>query len=328
LNNKKNILYIISGETGFKKTDENILKSIGTVRKFDYKSKWTYLNLKILLNVICCHTIVIWFASIHAVPVILLNYFFNRRLIIIAGGFDVANEPKMRYGALRCKSRAILGKWILARADSVIAVSSSNYQEIIGNGNLSPKKVHLIYNAVSGKPTSLDIKKMNQILTVGEINKETFLRKGLDRFIKVAKQMPDVQFIHIGKWTDNKGKSCQEMINYVKHISPENIQYLGFVHKEVLEQYYSESKIYLQLSRHEAFGVSVVEAMSYNCIPIVTNSYALPEIVNSNGIVVNSIIDTMQNIKSVLSSNPIIIDNGLLEKYSVENRKKAFKQII
>jgi len=68
--------------------------------------------------------------------------------------------------------------------------------------------------------------------------------------------------------------------------------------------------------------------MSYNCIPIVTNSYALPEIVNSNGIVVNSIIDTMQNIKSVLSSNPIIIDNGLLEKYSVENRKKAFKQII
>ena len=328
MNNKKNILYIISGETGFKKTDEQILQSLGNVCKIDYLTVWDYINPTILLKLIWCHTIVIWFASIHAVPVILLNYFFNRRLIIIAGGFDVANEPKMRYGALRCKSRAILGKWILARADSVIAVSSSNYQEIIGNGNLSPKKVHLIYNAVSGKPTSLDIKKMNQILTVGEINQETFLRKGLDRFIKVAKQMPDVQFIHIGKWTDNKGKSCQEMINYVKHISPENIQYLGFVHKEVLEQYYSESKIYLQLSRHEAFGVSVVEAMSYNCIPIVTNSYALPEIVNSNGIVVNSIIDTMQNIKSVLSSNPIIIDNGLLEKYSVENRKKAFKQII
>ena len=158
MNNKKNILYIISGETGFKKTDENILKSIGTVRKFDYKSKWTYLNLKILLNVICCHTIVIWFASIHAVPVILLNYFFNRRLIIIAGGFDVANELKINYGAMRGKSRAILGKWILARANSVIAVSKSNYQEIIENGIEFIIEPYIRFKGLAGEQATMFFK--------------------------------------------------------------------------------------------------------------------------------------------------------------------------
>ena len=94
-----------------------------------------------------CNTIVVWFASSHAFPVILLNYFFNKQLIIIAGGFDVANVPNINYGAMRGKSRAKLGKWLLSRAHLVIAVSKSNRQEIIENGSVTPKKISLIYNA-------------------------------------------------------------------------------------------------------------------------------------------------------------------------------------
>ena len=169
--NNKNIFYIISGETGFKKTDEEILKSLGNVRKMDYTSKTSYFNPIVWINLIWCQSIVIWFASGHAIPVILLNYLFNKRLIIIAGGFDVANEPTMRYGAMRGKSRAIIGKWILSRAHSIIAVSKSNYQEIVENGRVNSPKVHLIYNAVSKKENHQHIEKKQQILTVGEINR-------------------------------------------------------------------------------------------------------------------------------------------------------------
>ena len=67
----------------------------------------------------------------------------------------------------------------------------------------------------------------------------------------------------------------EKTINRVKKYAPENVTFLGFLKKTELIGYYKTSKFYLQLSRHEAFGVSVVEAMSYGCIPIVSNQYSI-----------------------------------------------------
>ena len=328
MNNQKKILYIISGETGYKKTDEIILRSLGNVRKLNYKSGWNYINPKLLLNHIWCNTIVVWFASFHVFPVILLNYFFNKRLIIIAGGFDVANVPNINYGAMRGNSRAKLGKWLLLRAHSVIAVSKSNRQEIIENGNVALKKISLIYNAIPKILITHTIKKKNQVLTVGEVNEETYLRKGLDRFIKIAKKMPTIKFIHIGKWTDNHGRVSSKMIEYVKSISPSNIYYLGFVDKKELDKYYEESKIYLQLSRHEAFGVSVVEAMRYGCTPVVSNAFALPEVGGNNGFIINNIGEAINVIKLAMLNQHHKLNNNWLEKFSTEKRLQRFKIII
>jgi len=324
----KNILYIISGENGYKKTDETIFRSLGYVRKLNYKSKWNYIDPKLLLNLIWCDTIIIWFASYHAFPIVLLNYFFNKRLIIIAGGFDVANVPNINYGAMRGQSRSKLGKWLLLRAHSVIAVSKSNRQEIIENGSVTPKKISLIYNAIPEIIITHTIKKKNQILTVGEINEETYLRKGLDRFIEIAKKMPTIQFIHIGNWTDNHGRVSSKMIEYVKSISPSNMHYLGYLENKELEKYYEESKIYLQLSRHEAFGVSVVEAMRYGCTPVVSNAFALPEVVGNNGFVINNIGEAINVIKLAMLNKHHKLNNNWLEKFSTEKRLQRFKIII
>ena len=128
--------------------------------------------------------------------------------------------------------------------------------------------------------------------------------------------------IHIVK------KTFDEMFKYVESISPPNIKYLGYVNTEVLRQYYLESKVYLQLSRHEAFGISVVEAMSYNCTPIVTNSYALPEIVGRNGFIVQNIDEAILKIKTVLESELFSIDHSLLSEFLIENRRDKFNQLI
>ena len=154
---------------------------------------------------------------------------------------------------------------------------------------LSSKKAFLTSISASVVKRS-NVKKKKQVLTVGEINKETYLRKGLDRFIDLAKGMLDINFYHIGKWTDNKGNFDDTFFNYVKSISPKNIEYLGYLNDEELYNFFKESKVYAQLSRHEAFGVSVVEAISYNCIPVVWNSFSLPEVVCGNGFIVDNLL--------------------------------------
>ena len=320
----------MAGETGFINTDEKILSSFADVRTTIIATILDWFKLDLLLNCWLADSILIWFASTHTIPVVLLNYLFNKPLYIIAGGWDVANVPEIKYGGMQGGSRTAIGRWLLRRASKVIAVSKSNYQEIINNGKVHHSKIKLVYNAVSINNQGGFIERKDQVLTVGEINESTFLRKGLDSFINVAHRLPKTSFIHIGKWTDKNGRPCTKMINYVKKISPPNIQYTGFINREDLEKYYNESKVYLQLSRHEAFGISVVEALKGGCFPIVSNCYALPEIIGDSGYVVKGDIvdETVEIIKTVISSDYNIFKPGTHSNFTIDERKKSFMHIL
>ena len=327
---KRKILYLVNGENGFINMDEKILRSFADVRKTVIQSIWDCFKIELVLNFLFADSIIIWFASTHTIPAVLLNYFFNKPLFIIAGGWDVANVPEIKYGGMQGGSRTVIGRWLLSRASKVIAVSKSNRKEIINNGKVLPSNVELIYNVVSLTKYDYIIKKKDQVLTVGEVNKDTFLRKGLDYFIQVAHRLPNISFIHVGKWTDRDGRPCTNMINYVKKLSPPNIQYLGFVDRIELEKYYNESKIYLQLSRHEAFGIAAVEALMGGCRPIVSNCYALPETIGDYGYIVkeNIIDETVENIKTILDIDCHIFKTIALPKFSIEERKKSFMKIL
>ena len=324
---KKNILYIIEGYNGFKRLDEDILNSFSNVRTYNYKSTLNYLDISIFFDIIWSDIIIIWFASKHAIPTLIFNLIINKPLVIIAGGFDVASVPSINYGAMRKGLRKKIGNWILSRATTVISVSHSNHREIERNTNVEKDRIKLIYNAVPNVKKQ-NVKKKKQILTVGEINKETFLRKGLDRFICIAKDMPDINFYHIGKWTDNKGNLDDTFFNYVKSISPENIKYLGYLNNDELYNYYRESKIYAQFSRHEAFGVSLVEAISYDCIPVVWNSFSLPEVVSGNGFIIDNLSSALDKIKLALKLDSNHINKKYLNKFSYASRKESFKKLL
>ena len=248
-------------------------------------------------------------------------------VFIIAGGFDVASVPKINYGAMIGGSRKQIGNWILSNATKVISVSKSNLNDILKNTSIKSSKIELIYNAIPKIP-NLKFEKKRQVLSVGEINKETFYRKGLDRYIAVAKSLDDVNFYHIGKWTDTKGNFDKSHFNYVKSIAPKNMIFLGYVSNNELIEYFKSSKVYIQLSRHEAFGVSVVEALSYQCVPIVTNCYSLPEIIDGNGYVVTNLDEAIEKVKFALDIKNFKVDQKLLEKYSISKRKQLFEKLI
>jgi glycosyltransferase involved in cell wall biosynthesis len=220
--------------------------------------------------------IYLWFASINYFFLVILARLFKKKIVIVAGGYDVANVKYLKYGSFYSPLKSLLVKIMFHTANKIICVSESNKKETIRNSRISTKKIRMIYHGFESKNEFNFSAKKNIIVTIGIINSKSFLRKGIDRFIKTAEVTPEFQFIIIGKF--------EPFLSQMQ--LPSNIKLMGYLDMSELSNIMVQAKIYLQLSRHEAFGCSVAEAMQYGCIPIVSNSYALPEVVGNCGIVI------------------------------------------
>ena len=114
------------------------------------------------------------------------------------------------------------------------------------------------------------------MITVGVINEDTVKRKGIECFVKSARYLPHVRFAVIGGWLDDS-------IEYLKSIAPQNVEFTGFVSDDELLEWYLKAKVYCPLSLYESFGMALAESMCCECVPVVINNAALPEVVGDTG---------------------------------------------
>ena len=125
------------------------------------------------------------------------------------------------------------------------------------------------------------IEKENTIITVcAGRNKERIKVKGLDLFVKTAKLLPMHNFIIIGPTSDLARK-------LVELKESDNLEILPKMEEESLRRYYQKAKVYCQFSRYESFGLSMVEAMSWQCIPVVSPIASLMERIGNRGFILS-----------------------------------------
>ena len=86
MNKKKQILYIVAGETGFINTDEKIISSFADARTITISTIWDCFKLELFLNWWFADSILIWFASMHTIPAVLLNYLLCTTAALLAKG--------------------------------------------------------------------------------------------------------------------------------------------------------------------------------------------------------------------------------------------------
>ena len=192
-----------------------------------------------------------------------------------------------------------------------------------------PKKWSVVYNGVPKdfcNKTS-NIQKEMCVLTVGALKRSNIKRKGIGTFIEIAKYFPEYDFLIVGKPID-------DVIKSIKKRAPDNVRLLGYLQENELIKVYKKCAVYLQPSTHEAFGVSVVEGMLCECIPVVTNKGALPEIVGNAGVVVEygNIKDIVMGVKKALELSQ---KNEMRKKakerakmFSLERRERELVKII
>ena len=119
-------------------------------------------------------------------------------------------------------------------------------------------------------------------ITVGNVDGDNLQRKGLLPFVQAAGLLPDVPFVVIGAWRDGA-------IDILKAAASSNVHFTGWLDERSLNDYYARARVYVQASRHEGFGLSLAEAMSFECVPVVARAGALPEVVGDTGIYLESV---------------------------------------
>lgn len=85
---------------------------------------------------------------------------------------------------------------------------------------------------------------------------------------KIKEDFPNIKLTMIGKDLGSKGH-CLEMVQ--QNNLTQNISFLGYINNHELVAYYNTHQVFLNTTRYESFGVSLMEAAACG-IPIVSTS--------------------------------------------------------
>jgi glycosyltransferase involved in cell wall biosynthesis len=250
-----------------------ILQKYFDVKKLRITTFKNPLNMfRLLFGMANVHLIYTWFAGTNAFFIVLFSRLLRKKSIVVVGGYDAAYVPEINYGIFVNRWRRVLVRFVYKHVDLILVVDSSLKNEILENTRLK------IEDRIRVVPTGYDYnfwrpegKKEDIILTVG--NKP--LVKGLDTFCKLAKELPEKNFIAIGF----EGKLDEYMAD--------NIKFIPFIPQNQLLKYYQKAKIFCLFSRHEGLPNVLCEAMLCECVPIGTKVNGIITAIGDAGFLVN-----------------------------------------
>lgn len=273
------ILFVHNYAASFVQTDLALLRERYIVREWYQRTRW--VNIPALARAVATNDVVFgWFTSWHTLFPMWFARAFKRPGVLVVGGYDTANMPEIGYGSMRGGVRRWVARTTMHNASSMIAFSDFSRREAVTNGGLLERRVTTIYPGLVDCQAGPAVKG-DLVLTVGNVERPNLKRKGLEAFVRSAALLPNLSFFLIGEWRDDS-------IDYLRSICPENVRFTGRLSENELRDYFGRTRVYVQASLHEGFGLSVAEAMLAGCTPVVTRAGALPEVVGDAGIYVDS----------------------------------------
>jgi glycosyltransferase involved in cell wall biosynthesis len=277
----KRILFVHNSNASFVEIDREILARRYEVADLYQPGRWPN-PVEVVRGVARADLVFGWFASWHTFFPITLARLLRKPSVLVVGGFDTANMPEIGYGYQQGGLRRWASRWIMSRAGRIATNSSYSLAEIERNTPIEPDRVTVIHHGVPDPFGRLPAASKERLaLTVGAVNRGTLVQKGQLPFVRAAGELPDVRFVHVGKWLD-------DAIDELRAQAPENVEFAGWASDEELQRWYERAAVYVQASRHEGFGLALAEAMLAGCVPVVMDVTAMPEVVGDAGVKISS----------------------------------------
>ncbi len=330
---KEKILLFHKVNRSFIEKDYQILSEKYNIKKImiNFKNIKNSLNLiKAFIYIFNYSIVFFWFASPIFLPFVILSKILGKKRIVVAGGYDVAyaKYKTYKYGLRNRLFQKYIVSLILNNSTAVFPVSNYTKKEVLSFSK--PKNIKTIYNGINIENFNKikGIEKENIVITVASDIGNQYYKKGLGTFVDIAKKMPKTKFFLIGK--------CNTKHKLVKRIlksKPKNLTLLDFINQDVLIKLYSKAKVYAQLSLHESFGLALAEAMLCECVPVIANTSALPEVVGKVGYTIkyNDVEESIKKITEALNSSKERQKQArerIIKNFSLTRRKQEILRFI
>jgi glycosyltransferase involved in cell wall biosynthesis len=217
------------------------------------------------------------FASEHALVAAAVFKLWRRRVVIAVGGYDTALDSEHGYG-LSATRRGWVPKLATWLADRLVAHSEFALAELVDRWPRVAAKATVAHLAVDLERwvDPGEERDEAQVLTVATVSRESFYRKGIDRFLHAAAHDPRRPYVLAGR-------VLPEASSLVDGITA-NVTLTGAVDQAELNRLCWRSGIYVQLSWHETFGMAMAEAMACGCTPVISDQAALVEVAGRWGV--------------------------------------------
>lgn len=280
-----------------------------------------------------------WWTSGSILPFIKAALFM-KPIVVVAGGHDsILNYDSadgLPFGYLATSWYKKLATRICLRYATVVLVVSKymvNHVRRLGASNPV-----VVYNCIDTKTFKPGGYTKIFITTIFNSEKNAVKIKRGKVFIQsiplILKEFPKQKFMVIGK----KGNAYKQLQQLVLDLCiAENIEFIGPIDNSQIPKYLQKSRLYVQISESETFGIAIAEAMSCGIPVVVSKQAAIPEIVGNCGIYVDhndpksiaaAIINLLRKGGSERKEIGLKARLRIIKNFSYEKRKRLIKQII
>lgn len=223
------------------------------------------------------------------------------------------------------------------KAKKIIAVSKNTKSDLSSIYHVPLEKISVIYNGTHQKSHASYTKyaiNINKpyILYVGTIQP----RKNIERLIKAFSQLTKINNLIRLVIAGKKGWLHDDIFaSAIKYGVHDKVSFLGFVDDNTKSWLYKNASLFILPSLYEGFGLPLLEAMSYGCPVITSDTSSLPEIGGNACYYFNpkSVSDMTQAMDRVLNDKILranLIQNGFkrIENFSWTTCAKETLKII
>ena len=152
----------------------------------------------------------------------------------------------------------------LEQANSIV-IYSEHENKLLQLYNINLCKLHIINGAVDSESASLkNITKKYDVVFVGRLNPIKGVQEIMQAASLIAKEIPSVKFLIIGKGNSKNWMEAQVERNKLQN----NFTFLGFIPNKKVTSYLIQSHVSIVPSRYESFGIVTGEAMAVG-LPVV-----------------------------------------------------------